>query len=244
MKSGARTYDAAIWHCSACSDRPTFRNFAFNNDVPGLIKALAYQKDASVRRSAAGALGLPGDERAIGPLVAALADSAFDVRSAAAGALEKMDLRWSHSEAALAAVPALIAVMESRGPSTPLRTVEDHEIKDSAIAVRRAAAAILGRIGGARAIDALIQAVQRNWDSNVRFVAAEMLGELKDPRAITPLLGALIDIDYTVCKAAARALKKIDVNWARSDAARAAVPIFKAALAESQRTIQAHASCS
>ena len=220
---------------------PNVQKLAFNSDIPGLIKALTYQKDASVRRSAANALGWPGDERAIGPLIAALTDSDLEVRSTAAGALEKLDLRWSDSEAARAAVPALIAVMESRGPSTSLRTVKDPQIKCSAIAVRRAAAATLGRIGGAHATDALIQAVQRNWDSNVRVVAAEMLGELKDPRATTPLLGALIDVDYMVCKAAARALPKIDSNWARSDAARAAVPMFQAALEESQRTIQAHA---
>lgn len=75
---------------------PNVQKLIFNQDIPGLIKALTYQKDASVRRSAAGALGWPGDERAIGPLVAALTDSAFDVCNAAAKALESINPDVEH----------------------------------------------------------------------------------------------------------------------------------------------------
>lgn len=120
-------------------------------------------------------------------------------------------------------------------------TVEDRKIKDSAIAVRGTAATTLGKIRDARAIEALIEAVQRNRYENVRAIAAEMLGEIKDPRAIKPLLGALIDTEYLVCKAAARALPKININWAKSEAARAAVPMFITAFQESERTLRAHA---
>jgi len=38
-------------------------------DVKGLIKALNYKKDDSVRRKAAWALGLIGDKRAVKPLI-------------------------------------------------------------------------------------------------------------------------------------------------------------------------------
>lgn len=204
---------------------PNVHTLFVNRDVPGLIGALTYQKDAGVRRSAAEAALLIGDDRMIGPLVAALTDSASDVRHAAAQALESINISWSSSVSALAAVPTLIAV------------IEDYGTKDNRIAVH-SAVMTLGKIRDGRAIEALIKAVERNSDSNVRYAAVEMLAEIGDPRSIKPLIDALIDSEYVVCKAAARALPKIDVNWTTSEAARAAVPMFISALEKSERTLR------
>jgi HEAT repeat protein len=218
---------------------PDVQKLASRQDVPGLLKALTWQKDAEVRQSAASALGFFEDERAIEPLVSALKDSSFEVRAAAAQALELTGINWNSSPAARRTVPSLIAIMSAPAPSArATRTVEDHKARESAVSVHLAAAKALGKIRDARAIDALLEAVQRNWDWTIRAIAAELLGEIKEPRAIKPLLSALIDSEYFVCKAAARALPRIDVDWARSEAAQAAVPMFRAALNESTGTLR------
>lgn len=66
---------------------PNIGKLTTKRDVDGLIKALAYGKDAEVREAAARSLGGLADQRAIGPLVGALTDSAWDVREAAVRAL-------------------------------------------------------------------------------------------------------------------------------------------------------------
>ena len=70
--------------------RPDVAKLAAKQDVPGLIKALGYPKDSSVRVAAAQALGQIGDARVLEPLAAALKDSEWIVRDAAAKALEKI----------------------------------------------------------------------------------------------------------------------------------------------------------
>ena len=67
--------------------------------VEPLIKALRYPDDSGtggIRRYAADALGKIGDKRAVEPLTIALKDEIFEVRYAAAFALERMnpDSRW------------------------------------------------------------------------------------------------------------------------------------------------------
>jgi HEAT repeat protein len=112
---------------------PNVSKLGAKGDDMGLIKALTYQKDASVRRLAAFALGKIGDDRAVKPLVAALKDSNYLVCGAAGGALLEIDVNWSKSEAASAAVPRFIA-----------------GLKDSDNCVRWAAGEALDKIGVAR----------------------------------------------------------------------------------------------
>jgi HEAT repeat protein len=86
-------------------------------NVKRLIKALGHQKDWSVRKGAAEALGRLGDARAVEPLVAALWNRDGSVRQAAAEALAKIGrpaleplvaaLRDSDAEVRRAAVEAL-----------------------------------------------------------------------------------------------------------------------------------------
>lgn len=60
-----------------------------NKDVKGLIKALKH-KDSRVRDIAALVLGDIGDVRAVEPLIQALKDENYSVRSSASEALEKI----------------------------------------------------------------------------------------------------------------------------------------------------------
>jgi HEAT repeat protein len=67
-------------------------------------------------------------------------------------------------------------------------------------------------------IDAL-----KDEDPRIRQTAAEILGRLKDPRAIGPLIVALPDEDPEVNKAVFEALKSFP-GWEKSDAAKSLVP--------------------
>ena len=69
---------------------PNVAKLATKGDVKGLIKALDYQKDNSVRTAAAEALGKIGDVRAVDPIIAALRDPKWTVSANAAEALGRI----------------------------------------------------------------------------------------------------------------------------------------------------------
>jgi HEAT repeat protein len=215
---------------------PNVQRLSDEQDVSGLIEALRYPKDPSVRAEAAEALCRSGDERVIAPLVAALKDGAAAVRSNAAKALTSLEVAWADSDAGRSAVSGLAEVLGDHSHlGLRLNTTEAYASQDAAIAARRAAAVILGKIKDARAIDALIEVLRDRRNATERSLAAEALGDTNDSRAIAVLLVALVDHELFVRKAAMRALPKLDVYWPMSDAAKAAVPIFTAALSESER---------
>src|SRR4051794_26598843 len=62
---------------------------------------------------------------------------------------------------------------------------------------RAFAAELLGRVGGAKAVPALLETVQatRSEDSDVREIALRALARIADPRAIDPLVAALSSAD-------------------------------------------------
>jgi HEAT repeat protein len=100
---------------------PNVEKLQEKGNLAGLIKALGYQKDGSVREKAAKALGESGDAGAVDPLGAALQDGDKAVRRAAAEALgQSGDAR---------AVDPLIAAL-----------------KDSAVDVQQTAAGALAQI--------------------------------------------------------------------------------------------------
>ncbi len=70
------------------------------------------------------------------------------------------------------------------------------------------AAAVLGRMKDARALDALVAAL-RHRDPRVRAEACTALGELRDPAASEPLLAATRDSEHLVRAAAGAALDRI-----------------------------------
>lgn len=53
---------------------PDVQKLKANRDIDGLIKALDYEKDLSVRSAAADALGKTGDAPAVEPLITVLKD--------------------------------------------------------------------------------------------------------------------------------------------------------------------------
>jgi len=184
---------------------PNIEKLKSRNDVLGLIKALQYKRNTSVRRAAAEALGQIRNVRAVEPLVDALKDNQYEVWAEAARAL--VQIRDAK------AVEPLVAMLKgNRG---------------------REAAKALGQIGDVRAVKPLITALQ-DEDSLMRDYAADALGQIGDSQAIEPLRAALNDKIGTVWQAAAKALGKIgdtgviesfvktlkqrDLEWATAEA--------------------------
>jgi hypothetical protein len=151
-------------------------------DVKGLIKALGYQGDASVRNKAAEALGELRDARAVMPLIAILKDKDSDVRKAV--------------------VIALGQIRDARAVEPLILALKNDEDKW----VRGWAAHSLGEIGDVRALDPLLIALE---DENGRFWAANALVNISDSRAVEPLIAALTYHNNNICGPAAEALGKI-----------------------------------
>jgi HEAT repeat protein len=116
--------------------------------------------------------------------------------------LANKDFRWSGSkfvrrrgkeEMASKEVEGLIKTLRNKG--------EDWQ-------VRAIAAATLGNIGDAKAVDPLIEAL-KDADDDVRERAAEALGKIGDAKAVDPLIEALKDASGEVRWRAARALVEI-----------------------------------
>jgi HEAT repeat protein len=188
---------------------PDVAKLKARGDVPGLIKALADDKDFQRRRAATSALGELADRRAVDALGAALKDPDEYVRPHAARALGKIgDPR--------AVEPLGVA------------------LKDPSVDVRVAAAKGLGEIGDSSAIPALLTALN-DPSIGVRAAAARSLagiGWIPDsgqtgegyllvqkrdwaacvtlgPAAVDPLLDALKRRDRHVRIGAAESLGKI-----------------------------------
>jgi HEAT repeat protein len=249
----ARGVDAPLWRITASLDMPGTVDGLVNNeelitsydaggpqDVPDLVQELRAD-DRWVRAEAALALGRIGE-----PAVAALpalrrAVQGVDkwVRIRAAAALHKID---PQDKAALTAL-----VRELHDPSPGIRRAAaesvgelgadadaavpalDRATRDTDPGARGAAVEALGRVGSAKAVPALLAALQ---DHQVRFVAVNALGALgADARAASPALIHLLhgtDSDLRWC--AALALVRINVGSQDVTIARATAPLFIAAL--------------
>jgi len=184
--------------------------------VEPLIVALA-DKDMNrkVRRRAAEALGRIGDDRAVEPLIVALADMNDEDRQWAANALGRIgDDR--------AVEPLIVALADKNEDSIAPMMV----------------AWALGQIGDDRAVDSLIRNIEgrhRVWNEGIREAlvkigapaveplivaladknaegrrrAAEALGRIGDDRAVEPLIVALADMNNKDRQWAAEALGNI-----------------------------------
>ncbi len=131
---------------------PNVERLVDHQDTRGLIRALDYDRDAEVRRQAAEALGLMGDEQALAPLVFCLNDEDISVRIAAARALGQIgDAR---------AVDALTALVGQ----------EPQEL--AAVAIEA-----LGEIGDAEATPVLIAALV-DEDPSLRETASKALAQI------------------------------------------------------------------
>lgn len=145
------------------------------------------------RGDAAWALVKMGDPRVIGPLVRALADNQSSVRDWAVLALVKFGNRSTNS---------LIRVLSN--DSAINFTVDAGE----ADLVRWQAAAALGLIKDAKAVEPLISRLNAQNDST-RYWSAISLGMINDSRALGPLTKTLADGNPGVSEGAGWALRRL-----------------------------------
>ncbi|MCX5649743.1 MAG: HEAT repeat domain-containing protein, partial [Planctomycetota bacterium] len=162
----------------------------FRSKAPGyfapLIAALK-DPEARVRSSAAEALGVQGDARAIDPLIAATKDTDFAVRYYAMQSLGELG-----GEKAKAAAAAGLAAPDERVRFSAARVLAGMRdpravpilidllgSKESMVAPE--AARMLGELGDRRAADALASAAAKSDDPHLRDAAAWALGRLGAP---------------------------------------------------------------
>jgi hypothetical protein len=145
-------------------------------------------KDSSPGKEAAKSVAAMG-QYALAPLIAALSDERWAVRSNAAWALGEM--REGHKTNRTSAIDPLIATLN-----------------DVRSEVRATAAEALGEIAHPRAVDALIGALA-DPDWQVRWKASWALAELKDKKAVEMLIITLNDNSAEVRVAVADALGEI-----------------------------------
>lgn len=178
--------------------------------VPVLIELLS-DKEAPVRQASALAVGTFKDPRCLLRLTdVLLEDPEIEVRQAAAQGLSTSRLTQS--------VPYLLDAMDDsfwwygrEGVAKPLLD------------------AILSF--GADAVLPLCEAL-RHPEGNIRFHAAELLGQIRDPRAIEPLGMAVYDVHQIVGEAAAQALARYGTS---------AIEVLQEATRAAEASIRIHA---
>ncbi len=161
---------------------PNVEKMKGKRDVPGLIEALAYQKDATVRKDAAQALGEIGEADGVEPLIAALAERNDDVR--------------------MAVVEALIKIDDVRAIKPMVSVIGDSDTKiwfAARVYLMKKRSVSFGPLASALKSD----------NKTLAQKAARILGELKDARSVEPLVAALGRNDAAVSPEAARALSAI-----------------------------------
>jgi HEAT repeat protein len=111
------------------------------------------------------------------------------------------------------------------------RTVPElvNALRDTFWDVRRAAAKALGSLGDKTAVPSLCELVS-DPDHDVREAVIGALSKLGDAQALPAVIAALMDVERSVRNLAQTAVRKLDANWERSDAARAVLPAIQLAL--------------
>jgi len=183
-------------------------NLGDSGSLPALIRVL--EKEGGRRYAAAWALGEIGDLSAVPDLVRVLGSNDTLLRKSAVRALVKLG-----PEAGPAVTAFLSEAEDEKSQRAAIRVVGELRAK-SAIDVlisiddlnRDAAAWALGRIGGQRALEPLLEALSDpRWQ--VRRKAAQALGSLEDDNSVPALTGALEDAVTVVREWAARSLETI-----------------------------------
>ncbi|MFQ5569504.1 MAG: HEAT repeat domain-containing protein [Rhodothermales bacterium] len=192
---------------------PDIDKLAARGRVKPLIRALKH-KNYKVARGAAEALGKLGDMQAFDSLIRALADRRTVVRIAAADALAKLGdvravdplielLRANEWQVRPVAAQALGTLADARAVEPLIDALGDRRLK-----VRRAAVQALKRFKDTRTVETLIGLL---GDSHLRDDVVKMLGTLKDPRAVEPLILRLSkEKDHKRRRILTDALSKLD----------------------------------
>jgi HEAT repeat protein len=169
---------------------------------------LLKEKDWFRRKDAAITLGEMADERAIGPLIAALRDSEWNVREAAQDALAQIG-----SPAVEALIKALREYQIKTFVIEILGKIKDERVLDPLMAQLRneefkdVATKALTEVG-LPAVERLM-AVLNDKDKHVRKHAVMVLGDIGVVEAVDPLIDATKDEDWAVRLQAMAALDKI-----------------------------------
>lgn len=227
--------------------------------VPALIDTLQNTEDVTVFMLTCMALGNIGDTRAVQVMISAMKNKDEMLRSQAIESIATFDDPrvttalldvLNHSPAPIRpkiaipndirptirskAVQALALRKETGVTETLIGLLNDQEF-----AVRTAAVEALGLRNDAKAVEPLVDLLQRDVYS--RQVVAKVLGQLKDPRAVQPLIRVYRDRDHgapdTVIpalgaigndRAVAELQRIIQMHWGNEEAAEKALAAAKA----------------
>lgn len=168
--------------------------------VPALIDALFEDPDEEVRWKAAAALGKLKDESSVDALINALQDTSWAVRRNATIALGDIgdeqgydpllnSLKDPDWHVRKYAAIALGKIGDERAIKPLVNTLRDDDID-----VRWKAVIALGKIG-TPAVEDLLKAYESE-DWQLRSQIAEVLGNIKDERAVEPLIDSLYNSKY------------------------------------------------
>ena len=192
---------------------PDVAKLQARRDIAGLINALGYGKDPSVRRSAADILGQMGGP-AIGSLVIALRHQDANVRLGAATALGEIGsaqaldaLEVALTDHNVAVCVATVVALGKIGDPTSVASLLFVAEGLAEAQVRQAVADALGRMG-ASALEPLVSTLQKGAP-RMREAAVRALGQAGASGAVESLIAALRDPDEQVRRFAARSLGEI-----------------------------------
>jgi len=183
--------------------------------APVLIKALQ-SDNRSLRQAAAGALGHFHDARVVPALVHSLTDEDADVRLAVAKALG--DLGDPSAAEPLGRVvktnfEAVRALGKIKSPASV--TVLVSAMQDKQFSNREQAVAALAGLDDPRVVPALIQTMEQEEadeaNSTLLVQLVQVLGRIKDPRAVAPLR-KLLGKPTTASQEAGRVLTEMGVS--------------------------------
>ena len=192
---------------------PNIVKLKAKGNIKGLIRALKKSKVRSEAEKALGEIGLR-DVQVVEPLIEALKDEESYVRRAAASILGKISdtrpveplietIKDKYIEVRMSSIRALGQIGDERAIKPLIKT-----LKDKSNEVHNVSTKALVKIGKP-SVDAIIDLIE-DQDSKIRKSAIRMLGQIRDKRAIQPLITALNDNQFDICKEAAKSLKVIE----------------------------------
>ncbi|MBN1917059.1 MAG: HEAT repeat domain-containing protein [Verrucomicrobia bacterium] len=182
--------------------------------TPYLLNRLRHSRSRHMRTSIIAVLGKGRDSTAVLPLIDALSDSYFRVRRAAADALVE------HGEAVMAQVSELLSL-----PRVAVGPLLECAVDEGNKRMRLRAIRSLGELKNPKTLDALRDLAGHPDDTIARtaeeallrvqgatwarYYATHVLGRIRSPRGVRPLLSVLGDPSPIVRYGAVRALGRI-----------------------------------
>lgn len=180
------------------------------------------QGDFDMRQRAASRLADKAQPAALDALIQALADESWPVRASVVTAIGKVYYHNKKLDPARV-LPQLSTVLRAKEPGLKINTIRSLGwigdpgaieairplLEDEDTGVRSEAIKTLGILGDKTSIDHFANILQRHPDPWARYDAAGALGNIKDIRAVEPLLAALNDPAAQVRRTVASALSHL-----------------------------------